>query len=84
MTDLTSSTTSAFRRSNQAERDARDERAKTLDKWYGMAKKEMSKDLENEFTLMRLKRYLHTASFVKTADSRKLPTYFEVRKNHHF
>jgi hypothetical protein len=81
MTDLTSSTTSAFRRSNQAKRDEQDERAKILKQWYGMQKKEMTKDLENELTIMRLKRYMHKTSFVKTADFRKLPTYFAVSSN---
>lgn len=79
MVDLTSSTISAFRRSNQAKRDEDDERSKTLKKWYGMQKQELTKDLENELTIMKLKRYMQKTSFVKTADFKELPKYFAVR-----
>lgn len=77
-TDLTSSNTEAFRRSNQAQRDEQTERAKTLEKWYGLQKKEMTKDLENELSILRLRRYMHKTSFVKTADFKTLPKYFAV------
>jgi hypothetical protein len=50
-----------------------------LKKWYGMQKQELSKDMENELTIMRLKRYMHKTSFVKTSDFRELPKYFAVR-----
>jgi hypothetical protein len=45
-----------------------------------MQKQDLSKDMENELTIMRLKRYLHSTSFVKTADYKKLPTYFAIGK----
>lgn len=76
--DLTASTTDAFKRSNQAKRDQQDERAKTLEKWYGMQKQELTKDLENELSILRLRRYMHSTSFVKKADFKELPKYFAV------
>ena len=75
---MTVTSTNPFKRSNEAKRQKQSEEEQTLKNWYGMAKKEMSKELENELTIMKLKRYLHKTSFVKTADSRKLPKYFEV------
>ena len=76
--DLTASTTEAFKRSNQAKRDEQNERAKTLEKWYGLQKQELTKDLENELSILRLRRYMHSTSFVKTADFKSLPKYFAV------
>lgn len=78
MNDLTSDTTNPFRRSNQAKRDEKSREQETLSKWFGMAKKELTKDLENELTILKLKRYLHKTSFVKNPDTKALPKYFEV------
>lgn len=79
--DLTAEKTNPFRRSNQVKRDQKSKDQETLDKWYGMAKKELTKDLENELTILKLKRYLHKTSFVKNPDTKELPKYFEVKKN---
>ena len=78
MKDLTQTTTKAFKRSNQQKRDDKSKAQETLDKWYGMAKKEMTKDLENQLTVLKLRKYLHTTNFVKNPDSKELPKYFEV------
>lgn len=50
-----------------------------MEKWYGLQKQEMTKDLENELSILRLRRYMHSTSFIKTADFKSLPKYFAVR-----
>lgn len=79
MEDLTKSKTEALKRSNEAKREEKSKEKETLEKWFGMAKKEMTKELENELTILKLKRYLHKTSFVKNPDTKELPKYFEVK-----
>ena len=64
MTKLSSNRTTAFRESNLSKRDKKSQQQEKLDKWFGMAKKEMSKDIENDLTILKLRRYLNPSSFV--------------------
>jgi hypothetical protein len=76
--DLTKSTTKAFKRSNQAKRDAQAKAKESLKGWNGMRKRELTKELENEFTILRLKKYLASVSFAKDNDFKRAPEYFEI------
>ena len=78
MTNLSSSRTTAFRESNLSKREKKSKEQEKLDKWFGMAKKEMTKDIENDLTILKLRRYLNPSSFVNRDQTKHLPKYFEV------
>jgi len=80
LTVLSSRKTTAFLQSNLSKREKKSKEQEKLDKWFGMAKKEMSKDVENDLTILKLRRYLNPSSFVNREETKHLPKYFEIGK----
>eukprot|EP01017_Pseudomicrothorax_dubius_P031092 TRINITY_DN3935_c0_g1_i1.p1 TRINITY_DN3935_c0_g1~~TRINITY_DN3935_c0_g1_i1.p1 ORF type:complete len:197 (+),score=54.55 TRINITY_DN3935_c0_g1_i1:137-727(+) len=49
-----------------------------LDDWYGMEKQTITPEVRDDLMALRLRQHLNPKQFYKTADSKKLPKYFQM------
>ena len=58
------------------------EREKTKGKeWYNMPAGEMTEEIKNDLSIIKMRGGLHKDRFYKSNDTDELPKYFQVKKN---
>jgi len=62
--------------SKLSRREARKARDQHLDKWFGMAKRTLTPEMEKELKAIKLRANFDPKRFYKAQDSRELPKYF--------